>query len=97
MKLLSKQENAIYYLKDNETQELLYGGAAGGGKSALGCLWLIENCQNYPKTRWLMGRSKLKTLKETTLNTFFELTSNLGIGSQFKFNSQSNIIYWNNY
>jgi PBSX family phage terminase large subunit len=96
MKLLSKQENAIYYLKDNETQELLYGGAAGGGKSALGCLWLIENCQNYPKTRWLMGRSKLKTLKETTLNTFFELTSNLGIGSQFKFNSQSNIIYWNN-
>ena len=96
MKLLNKQENAVYYLKDNQTQEVLYGGAAGGGKSALGCLWLIENCQKYPKTRWLMGRSKLKTLKETTLNTFFELTSNLGISNQFKFNSQSNIIYWNN-
>lgn len=52
MKLLSKQENAVYYLKDNETKELLYGGAAGGGKSALGCLWLIEMCQKYEGSRW---------------------------------------------
>lgn len=96
MKLLPKQENAVYYLKDSVTEEVLYGGAAGGGKSALGCLWLIEMCQNYPSTRWLMGRSKLKNLKETTLNTFFELTSKLNIGNQFNYNAQNNIIYWNN-
>jgi len=96
MKLLPKQEHAVYYLKDNVTKELLYGGAAGGGKSALGCLWLIEQCQTYKGSRWLMGRAKLKALKETTLNTFFELTSILGIGDQFTYNSQSNIIYWNN-
>lgn len=96
MKLLIKQEHATYYLKDNITQEVLYGGAAGGGKSAFGCLWLIDMCSNYPKTRWLMGRSKLKTLKETTLNTFFELTNDLGISSEYKYNAQSNIITWNN-
>lgn len=96
MKLLPKQENAVYYLKDETTKELIYGGAAGGGKSALGCLWLIESCQKYPGTRWLMGRAKLKTLKETTLNTFFELSSQLGISSQYNYNSQSQIIYWNN-
>jgi len=96
MELLPKQENAVYYLKDNETKELLYGGAAGGGKSALGCLWLIEMCQTYPKSRWLMGRAKLKALKETTLNTFFELSSNLGITNQFTYNAQANVIYWNN-
>ena len=56
MNLLPKQENAVYYLKDNQTKEILYGGAAGGGKSALGCLWLIEMCQTYPKSRWLMGQ-----------------------------------------
>lgn len=96
MKLLIKQEHATFYLKDNITTEVLYGGAAGGGKSAFGCLWLIENCQRYPNTRWLMGRSKLKTLKETTLNTFFELTSLLGLSDQFRYNAQANIIYWNN-
>lgn len=92
MNLLSKQENAIYYLKDQITEELIYGGAAGGGKSALGVLWLIENCQNYPGSRWLMGRSKLKTLKETTLNTFFELCSNLNISDQFHYNDKYGLI-----
>ena len=108
MKLLPKQENAVFFLKDNTTKEVIYGGAAGGGKSALGCLWLIEMCQKYPKSRWLMGRSKLKALKDTTLNTFFELTSSpsehtkslglirLGISNKFTYNAQSNTIYWDN-
>jgi hypothetical protein len=96
MNLIIKQEHAVYFLKDSITEEIIYGGAAGGGKSALGCLWLIEMCQNYPGTRWLMGRAKLKTLKETTLNTFFELSSKLGISSQFKYNDQKGIIYFNN-
>lgn len=96
MKLISKQENAVYFLKDNETKELIYGGAAGGGKSALGILWLIEQCQTYPGSRWLMGRSKLKALKETTLNTFFEQATLLKINNQFNFNAQSGVIYWNN-
>ena len=96
MKLLLKQEHAVYYLKDSVTKEILYGGAAGGGKSALGCLWLIEMCQTYEGSRWLMGRSKLKSLKETTLNTFFELSTMLGLSDQYNYNSQSNIIYWNN-
>ena len=108
MQLLPKQENAVYYLKDEETKEVLYGGAAGGGKSALGCLWLIEQCQKYPGSRWLMGRSKLKALKDTTLNTFFELTSTpsdesirlglirLDLGNQYVYNAQSNIIKWGN-
>jgi phage terminase large subunit len=96
MKLLIKQEHAVYYLKDNITKEILYGGAAGGGKSALGVLWLIEQCQTYPGTRWLMGRSKLKTLKETTLNTFFELTSNLKLSTSYNYNSQTGVITWTN-
>lgn len=50
----------------------------------------------YPGTRWLMGRAKLKALKETTLNTFFQLTSEFEITNQYNYNAQSGVIYWNN-
>lgn len=96
MKLLTKQEHCIFYLNDTTTTEVIYGGAAGGGKSALGVLRLIEQAQRYPNTRWLMGRSKLKTLKETTLNTFFELSSNLKLTNQFKYNDQNSTINFTN-
>jgi hypothetical protein len=96
VKLLPKQNNAVYYLKDTITTEIVYGGAAGGGKSALGCLWLIEMCQKYPGTRWLMAREVLKTLKETTLNTFFEESSRLQVNSQWEYKEQRGIIQWNN-
>lgn len=44
----------------------------------------------------MIGRSKLKALHETTLNTFFQITSNLNLSSQYKYDSQKNIIKWNN-
>lgn len=94
--LLPKQQHAVYYLKDDITTELIYGGAAGGGKSALGSAWLIECCQSMPQSRWFMGRSKLKTLKETTLNTFFEISAKLAVSNQFKYNDQSSTINWRN-
>jgi phage terminase large subunit len=43
-----------------------------------------------------MGRAKLKTLKESTLNSFFDLTTKLKISNQYKFNSLTGVIYWNN-
>tara|TARA_R110002012_G_scaffold5260_3_gene24179 strand:+ start:703 stop:2013 length:1311 start_codon:yes stop_codon:yes gene_type:complete len=88
------QEQAIEYLFDKQTTELLFGGAAGGGKSWVGCSWLVLMCIKYPKTRYLMGRAKLDALKKTTLNTFFEVCETWGLksGKHYNFNGGSNII-----
>lgn len=92
-----KQHKALEYLTDDITSEVLFGGSAGGGKSFFGCAWLIINCIQYPGTRWLMGRSKLKSLKQTTLNTFFEICSEWGLnGSHYSYNQQSGEITFYN-
>jgi hypothetical protein len=98
MNLTKKQTIALDYLEDNSTTDVLYGGAAGGGKSILGAYWLLKNSLKYPGTRWLMGRSELKTLKETTLVSFFKVCEMQGIksGLHFKLNQQSNTILFPN-
>lgn len=60
-------------MEDKKTTEVLYGGGAGGGKSLLGCYWIMKSGLKYPGTRWLIGRKKLKNLKETTLNSFWDM------------------------
>ena len=89
-----KQHQAWEYLHDKESSEILFGGSAGGGKSYFGAAWLLYSCLRYPGTRWLMGRAVLKTLKETTLNSFFSVCSDWGVkkGDTYKFNAQSNVI-----
>lgn len=94
MELTYKQTIAIDYLEDNTTTELYYGGAAGGGKSFFGCYWVLKWALKCSGTRWLMGRSELKNLKKTTLNSFFEVCKKQGLkaGKHYKFNQQDSTI-----
>jgi phage terminase large subunit len=94
--LTKKQIKAFSYLIDNTRTQILYGGGAGGGKSFLLCMWLFNNCFNYPGSRWVMGRSKLKRLKETTLNTFFEIGSRYKWNHLYKYNQQDGIVRFKN-
>ena len=97
-KLTKKQGLALKYLNDKETTEVLFGGSAGGGKSYLGAVWLIYLCTSFDGIRCLMGRSKLDSLKKTTLNTFFDVCKQFGLQANvdYTFNGSSNIVRFTN-
>jgi len=74
---------------------VLFGGGAGGSKTFTGCLWQIQRRLTYAGTRSVIGRSKLKNLKATTLNTFFEVAQDfcgLKPNEHFTYNAQDSTI-----
>ena len=83
---------------DNTTNELVFGGSAGGGKSMLASLWLMTMCLKYPGIRTLLGRTTLSSLKQTSLNTLFEVLKMSGLESDkhYVYNGQSNTITFYN-
>lgn len=99
IKLFKKQLECFRYLEDDVTTEVLFGGGAGGSKTFTGCLWQISRRLRYPGTRSVIGRSKLKNLKATTLNTFFEVAQEycgLTPDVDFRYNaSDSTITFYN--
>ena len=96
--LTRRQTEAWKLLFDDHTVSINYGGAAGGGKSFLGCLWLATICLRYDGIRCLLGRTVLATLKQTSLNTLFQVLQSMGLkGEQhYTYNGQSNIITFKN-
>jgi hypothetical protein len=93
-----KQEQALQVLTGGAIVELLYGGAAGGAKSWTGCTWLAFSCLAYPGTKWFIGRKELKSLRETTLITFYKVCSmyNIKRGIDFTYNGQDHFIEFKN-
>jgi hypothetical protein len=76
-----KQSDAWWLLQEKFVDELLYGGAKGGGKSIFGCYWMYLECYEiarkyipnplkHPVPIGFMGRKVAKHFKETTLDTW---------------------------
>jgi len=98
LQLSPKQKQAFNILQDKEHTELFYGGGAGGGKSYLGCMWLILSCLMYPGTRWLMGRARLKSLKESTFLSFLGVLKDWGLKKDvdWKYNAMEGAVHFSN-
>lgn len=93
-----RQHQAWLHLTNNITNETLYGGGAGGGKTHLGCAWLIIHGQILPGTRWLIGRKELKRLKQSVLISMFDLLSKWQFkpGLDYIYNAQMGSIKFSN-
>jgi hypothetical protein len=93
-----KQHLAWQKLQDKTTRSVVFGGGAGGGKSFLGCEWILTNCFFYPGTRWFIGRDSLKSLRESTLISWYKVLRHHKIKHEglFKYNGQDNFFLFTN-
>ena len=93
-----KQLLAFTRLADPSVRYLCYGGAAGGGKTWLGCDWLMRVCWAFPATRWFIGRNNIKDSRESVLITFGKVAQHYGFADYrltddgIRFNNGSEII-----
>lgn len=102
-KRTAKQALAWKYLTDTVTTVLFFGGGAGGAKSFLGCAWIILMAVTLKGSRWFIARRTLKDLKESTLETFFEICGMWGLKAKgqdsdwhYRYNSQDGYILFKN-
>lgn len=88
-----KQLLAASYWIDSETEELLYGGGKGGGKSYLGATLIFGDALIYPGTHYFIARQELTDLNSFTLPTVFEVFKNwnLEFRDYASYNGQSHI------
>lgn len=93
--LTTKQSDAWDFLQSPEINEVLFGGGAGGGKTDFGCGYLIHQSIKYPGIRSFIAREELKSLKESTLLTFFDRCRKWGLkeNRDFKYNTDSHITF----
>lgn len=92
------QGRAWHLLTDKTTDFVGFGGAAGGGKSWLGCYWITIMCVQYAGTGWFIGRKELSALRKTTLLTLLKVLEECGFipDKDYKYNQQQNVINWRN-
>lgn len=89
IQLSKKQLELMLLLADEVSEEILYGGAAGGAKTWAGCEWLLWACMAYPGTRWFIGRQHLTEIRESTIQTMFKVFAKHGIhAGLYKYDDQ---------
>lgn len=93
-----KQIEAAEYWIDDKTEEILYGGAKGGGKSYIGCSLIFGDALIYPGTHYYIARKELNDLRKYTIPSVHEVFKNWGldIDKYAPFNGQDNIFNLHN-
>ena len=82
----------------NLPQLILGGGAAGGGKSYIGSVWLVSSCLRFGNIRAVVARKTLKSLKESTWNTIKSILKDWGLKEDVNYkinNLEGTLTFWN--
>ena len=79
-------------------EQVLGGGSAGGGKSYIGCCWLVISCMQFEGIRMVVARKVRKTLLETTWNTLKDVLRAWGLKQDIHYHINNllyTITFWN--
>lgn len=94
-----KQHLAWQAWEDDSIDDVVYGGAAGGGKSWWISEALMKSALQYPDSRWFLGRKELKTLMQTTFVTLTQKVfphHRLENGKHWTFNANRSELHFYN-
>jgi phage terminase large subunit len=87
-----KQKQACRYWIDKVTDEIVYGGSKGSGKSFLGCNLIFSDAFTYPETHYFIAREALNDLRKFTIPSIHEVFNSWGITKNYyKYNGQDNL------
>lgn len=82
--LFPKQKQVFDLLEYSPmVEEVYFGGAAGPGKSSLGCFWQMFRRCKFPGTIGLIGRATFTDLEDTTVKTFWRIWQQVGQRNPF--------------
>jgi phage terminase large subunit len=89
---------AAQYWLDDTTEEILFGGGKGGGKSYLGCSLIFGDALIYPETHYFIARQELIDLRKYTIPSIHEVFKNwhLKIEDYATYNGQDNVFNLSN-
>ena len=86
-----KQYECIKEWYNDDTDEILYGGAKGGGKSFIGCSLILADALMYAGTQYFIARKQLNDLRRFTIPSIHEVLNGWGIPQEaWKYNGQDN-------
>lgn len=86
-----KQYECIKKWYNSTIDEILYGGAKGGGKSFIGCSLIFADAFMYPNTQYFIARKQLNDLRRFTIPSIHEVLNGWNIPQEaWKYNGQDN-------
>jgi len=93
-----KQLEACKRWLDDSTEQILYGGAKGGGKSFLGCSMIFADALMYAGTHYFIARAELNDLRKYTIPSIYEVFGKWGLKVEdyMSFNGQDSVFNLNN-
>lgn len=89
-----KQKQLVSALQSRKHDYFLFGGGAGGGKTVLGAMVMLNYALQYAGSQIGVFRREMPALKKSTYRTFVEVAKNMGLREKVHYHNQRKEMTW---